>query len=380
MRKYKRPNRKFLVRKKHAIARRKKRVRLGKRKKTVNRNVPMYWRTNDSWLGEQEKRGLLEVDIEGRKLVILLPASMNFSSNFDETSIVLEAIRRFTRTSLTPKTSITLGRVDFTNLRKISTSAALVLTAELSRWEDFNDRKLVSRLEEWDDRIAKQLSQLGFFDLFEMAVSPEVEAPYIPSRSLVRYIKAKCDDPDAFLDLESEIQGMIGDAVQKWMFLHLGITEAITNVSHHAYPDLLKTKDRDKNWYLTGSYDSQSQRLKIVFYDQGVGIPGSLPASKIKEQVASFVANQGLATGRKDAMLIEAAMEISRTRTGNKDQGKGLNDLVEFAKQRGNGYLSILSSYGLYKVTVDNGKVSGFRYAFDNRIMGTLIIWSTNAT
>jgi len=164
------------------------------------------------------------------------------------------------------------------------------------------------------------------------------------------------------------------------MFLHMGLTEAITNVSHHAYPEYTKTKDRDKNWYLTGSYDTSTDRLKIVFYDQGIGIPEALPASRIGEQVAEFIANQGLASGRKDSMLIEAAMEIARTSTGQEDRGKGLNDLVEFAKQRQNGYISILSNYGLFKIVVTNGKVSSSTFAFKNKVPGTLIIWSTMPT
>lgn len=363
-----------------AIIRRVRRVKLG-RKNTVRSMLLPYWKSNNHWLAEKSGKGHLDYEISGKDIAILLPEKMNFSSEFDKTAVTLEAIRRFTKTARTPKTSVTLSGVNFSNLRKVSTSAALALTAELCRWEDFIGQKLVASLEEWDPDVADQLNQLGFFDLFELANAPETthSSAAHGSRLLVRYIKAKCDDPDAFLDLEEEIKKLIGEVVEKWMFLHMGITEAITNVSHHAYPNITKTKRRDRNWYLTGSYDPDLRQLKIVFYDQGIGIPESLPASKIREKVAVFMADYGLATGRKDAILIRAAMEIARTSTGDDDRGKGLNDLVEFARQRQNGYLSILSNYGLYKITVTDGVVSDYTYAFRNRVLGTLIIWTTSA-
>ena len=50
--------------------------------------------------------------------------------------------------------------------------------------------------------------------------------------------------------------------------------------------------------------------------------------------------------------------------------------MLEFIRQRGNGYLSILSSKGLYKLTINNGKEIVKSEHFEYPICGTLIIWS----
>lgn len=68
-------------------------------------------------------------------------------------------------------------------------------------------------------------------------------------------------------------------------------------------------------------------------------------------------------------------MELDRTSTKKSDRGKGLQDMLEFIRQRGDGYLSILSLRGLYKLSVSNGKEVVKSEHFDNPIYGTLIIW-----
>jgi hypothetical protein len=74
-------------------------------------------------------------------------------------------------------------------------------------------------------------------------------------------------------------------------------------------------------------------------------------------------------------VMLRAAVELKRTRTLESDRGNGLQDLLEFIRQRNDGYLSILSQKGLYKFSLDGGvesvKSQGLRWP----ICGTLIIW-----
>jgi hypothetical protein len=83
-----------------------------------------------------------------------------------------------------------------------------------------------------------------------------------------------------------------------------------------------------------------------------------------------------IAERKRDEVLLSAAVQISRTRTGAPDRGRGLQDLLEFIRQRQEGYLSILSLRGLYKFTVNNGIETTKSEHFNNPIQGTLIIWS----
>ncbi|MGC6744878.1 hypothetical protein ACP0HM_10080 [Escherichia coli] len=55
--------------------------------------------------------------------------------------------------------------------------------------------------------------------------------------------------------------------------------------------------------------------------------------------------------------MLKAAVEIKRSSTGEEDRGKGLQDLLEFIKQRGEGYLSIMSGKGLYKYSQHDKKI-----------------------
>ncbi|HGO5005197.1 TPA: hypothetical protein MDU37_003311, partial [Klebsiella pneumoniae] len=177
--------------------------------------------------------------------------------------------------------------------------------------------------------------------------------------------------------LKREIKRIVGEDLGKWTFLYSGLSEAITNVVHHAYPDNKGYHEDDKQWYLTASYDGENRIIKVVFYDQGITIPGSLPESKIHEKVLSYLSKLPLAERKRDEQLLKAAVEIKRSSTGEIDRGKGLQDLLEFIKQRGEGYLSIMSGKGLYKYSQQNNKTEVKSVSFTLPVCGTLIVWST---
>ncbi len=90
-----------------------------------------------------------------------------------------------------------------------------------------------------------------------------------------------------------------------------------------------------------------------------------------------YLSRLKIAERANDAALLRAAMGIDRTSTGDIDRGKGLADMQEFIKQRKNGYLSILSKYGLFKYSNDNGTETTKSETLESPILGTLIIWKT---
>ncbi|TQF72571.1 hypothetical protein [Pseudoalteromonas luteoviolacea] len=321
------------------------------------------------------------------KVIVILPEKMNFNKDYDTTAIYINIISEFVKIKQIAKRNYPrdipeLCGVNFDKLREISTSAALVLTSEISNWEDSIRKKLKPDVSNWDENILLQFEQLGFFDLFDNKPINNTEVNLLggqelpAGKSFVRYIKGVCGEKGHIRQLKEEIRGLVGEGINKWTFLHSGLDEAITNVSHHAYPDGFEPRSPNKSWYLTGSYNKKTGELKIAFYDQGVGIPNTLPTSKIKEKLLDYLSVIDVADRKKDATLLKAAMEIQRTSTGKTDRGKGLHDLLEFIKQRESGHLSILSSRGLYKFTIDNGKESTKVETFLTPINGTLIIWN----
>ncbi|OZS41361.1 hypothetical protein ASV53_24155, partial [Photobacterium sanguinicancri] len=223
-------------------------------------------------------------------------------------------------------------------------------------------------------------SELGFFDLFDnKPKKPKLINVKEPDVNYVNYLKGKCGDSEKTRTLKEALLKLVDTKqIKKWTFLHSGLTEAITNVSHHAYPDSGHYKSCDKNWYLTGSFNKSTRRMKIVFYDQGIGIPKSLPASEIFEKVLSYISKLPLKGSDRwqDEVLLRAAVEMDRTSTYDTDRGKGLQDFQVFIDQLGSGSLSIISQKGLYKYTVKNDVSTIKTVNFKRPVYGTLIIWS----
>lgn len=330
----------------------------------------------ERWLDSLVEKGLNAQIVRGRRVDIFLPAKMNFSDKYDETILYVTAIRKLAKAFANHNGCYRIGHVHFDALKQISTSAALVLTAELSLWQDQLPGHLTPKLDTWTPEILVRFRELGFFDLFGHS---KLNLPSNDDNArvrVVRYIKGSCQNKSH--DLKSKMLDIVGrEKIAKWPILSGGLDEAITNVGHHAYPEGHPIADHDKNWYLTGAFDTKTNEMKVVFYDQGVGIPGSLPASKHWEKITRLLSEWNVPLGQRlhHSILIKGAMEHSRTRTDSENRGKGLQDLLEFIRERGAGYLSILSGHGLCKYSIENGKERMKTEHFSSPVMGTLIVW-----
>lgn len=329
------------------------------------------------WINSYINKGL-NVEFQKNRVTIILPERLNFYHDYESTVLHLNAIRKLITNKSSSYKIYKLGKVKFDYLKSVSTSASLVLTAELSKWDDATKYNLIPDIKNWSPDILIHFNELGFFDLFKNKPSniDQFENNALHhNRRIIRYTKGRCGDNEQTRVLKTNITRIVGDEIKKWMFLHSGLSEAIINVTHHAYPEKYGFSEIDRNWYYTASYDTVQKELKIVFYDQGIGIPKSLPASDVWERILDFLSIFPIADRKKDEVLLRAAVELDRTSTKDSDRGKGLQDLMEFIRQRGDGYLSILSLKGLYKLEIQNGIESVKSKRFDYPVCGTLIIW-----
>jgi hypothetical protein len=317
----------------------------------------------------------LNIELKNQnKLTIHLPSKMNFSTDYENTASYLSTIRKLCQKNKQFHGAYKLTYVNFDNLKSISTSAALVLTAELSRWEYSIRKNLKPRTENWDPEILRKFTQLGFFKIFGCNDKTNIDRHTSTEINLIEYIKGIKGEKDKARELGERLRLILDVEISKWAFLHSGLTEAIINVGHHAYPSTKLTKE-EKVWFMGGAFNRSTKELKVTFYDQGIGIPRSLPASELWERVLGFLDKLPIFERKRDEIMLKAAMEIDRSRTGEADRGKGLQDLLEFVKQRSNGYLSILSAKGLYKFTMKDGAPNIKTVNFSEPILGTLIIW-----
>lgn len=335
---------------------------------------------------EKEKKSGLKCvhSKDNKKAVILhLPENLDLNENKDKTLqyiyVISELIKYRYKNGgrMLPKKSYNLVSVNFNCLQNLSTPAALVLTAELCNWEDTLDKKLRPETKKWRPEIYSQLHDLGFFDLFiNQYVKVKSNSNVVSDTKLVRYIKGFCGDEGKIREFREGIKKLVGSQIEKWTFLASGLDEAITNVFHHAYPDDWEGRTKKKAWYMTGSFNEKTKELKVIFYDQGITIPVSLPASKWKENIYKLLEGKvGLDEKWNQAQLLKAAVDYGRTRTGDEDRGKGLGDLLVFIKKRESGMLSILSGKGHYCFTVAKGEESITTATSNYPLPGTLIIW-----
>lgn len=346
-------------------------------------SVEEYKEVNE-YIDCQCKKGLSLLHQDNRKnaVIIYLPEVMDFEDNYDITMIHINAISALVSLinrnggRILPRGAYNLASVNFDSLKSISTEAALVLTAEISNWEDSVRNKLRPIIKKWDDAVYSQLHDLGFFDLFtnKPDKKPKVNSE-ASDKKLVRYQKGICNLKGTAQTLKKNIHGIVGSKIDTWTFLHSGLDEAITNVIHHAYPEGCEVRPKEKSWYLTASYSKANKELKVAFFDQGVGIPNTLSTSKLKEKIKYYVSKFSQSKQTLDETMLEAAIEVGRSRTEEPDRGNGLPDLLEFIRQRKNGELNIYSAFGRYRFTALDGKESKKPSRLSLSMQGTLIVW-----
>jgi hypothetical protein len=298
---------------------------------------------------------------------INFPKMFNFSQNYDESARAIIAIRKI----LSLKNArYKLKSIKLDLINEISTSASLVLTAEIDKWNKAVGRKLIPETDKWQSNVKQHMTKLGFFELCRFNNTDYSDNQESAPLEIVKFLKGACKDVDKAKLLREKIEELVGSRIKRPP-LFQALSEAITNVTHHAYPEKQKN---NKFWYMTASFCSTKRELKVAFYDQGIGIPSSLPKSSLWERAKSFMNNHDLFNDHPS--LIKAAVEMGRTKTDESNRGKGLQDLLDFIKQYGDGYMSILSQRGLYKFECKNRKSYIKKESLNYPIMGTLIIWS----
>ena len=315
-------------------------------------------------------RGELKAAMDGGNVTIEMPDKLDFHKHYEESIAPILAIREILNARHARYKTARLKYIDFDPIKSMSTSASLVLAAELDIWNRSRMVRVQANPGGWDETIMRQFCELGFFELLGIKKPTGVVVPPA-EKEIIKYFVGGPDDVNMAKDLRMKIEELVGASVKKHE-LFQGLSEAITNVSQHAYPG----KNLHRYWWMTASFKRSTNQLKVVFYDRGVTIPASLPRSGLWEHARNFISMNGLLFN-DDAHLIKAAMEMGRSGTLKAHRGKGLQDLLEFIKSYGKGFLSILSGNGTYKYSLEKEETTHIA-RLQNRMPGTLIVWSVN--
>jgi hypothetical protein len=217
----------------------------------------------------------------------------------------------------------------------------------------------------------------GFFDVLGVKASLDAAPKVFP----LEYIKVQSGtqaDGRLAVELRRALFGPREELLpkdKKGSFFRC-LTEAMTNVAQHAYPDdwdVGSIKVIKKGWWMLGHINKLRKELKIMIVDQGIGIPRSLPRTH-KDILPTLLAALQLEVS--DGAMIEAAMEVGRSRMGQTHRGKGLNDLKQIIDLCRDGTLRILSKKGEYVYRVRDGRSVSLARGHDVSLNGTLVEWT----
>lgn len=297
------------------------------------------------------------------KLGINIPRILSFDENLYETLVFFNKIREI---SDNKKRLF----INMQYLTYITPEAALVLVSELDRLCTLHKTKIgVYDFNKWNNEIKNIFNDIGMYDFLNIKLSRKEKRYIIPSNnSNIIYLKFKSGtsgNEARKLQIVNEMESLINEnSISGKKTLKVGITEAILNTHHHAYPDdfINNSIYKLKKWWLLGYVNINDNNIKIIIYDQGKTIPKTLDLKKY------FILN------KNDAEKIRIAVETSESSTKLENRGKGLKSIKKYAKKSDDGELVIISGKGYYKYTKNNDNIES-KLLGDN-LKGTLISWN----
>jgi hypothetical protein len=218
------------------------------------------------------------------------------------------------------------------------------------------------------DKACQVLKQIGFLDCIgyddDAAITPceeDVVHWHATSGS-----GAEGEKYDAVVQdyLRNRIPGQFDSALFK------GVSEAMTNVSQHAYLDFLEPeRQREyKPWWMFSQI--KDDVLTVVFCDLGVGIPRTLPIrySALKARLLTAATGKG-----RDGKAIDLAIKESMSRTNKAHRGRGLGQITSSIIGCEGGKVIIFSNKGYYERS--NGSDLPTFGSITKSIGGTIISW-----
>lgn len=305
------------------------------------------------------------------------PNVLSIKRNFQSTISFFRSIKSLSEDLRCSQTHLKSSNFEFVldDLEEISVSCALIFAAELDRLRRICGFKFVYTGDITADTQAMQLLEnIGFFSMLQIDASLKLQADVEQTKTLIPLISGTRNEPDKIEQIESQLQSLF-DNFQTSQFLYEAISEAITNVRHHAYTNKfeLEFKPPGKRWWSTACLDNGHNLIRIFVYDQGHGIPRTIPISGLAEHISKYLKIASLGILKNDAQLLEAALEYGRSRTEESYRGKGFHDMVQAVTQESNASMRVLSGGAEVTIASNNAIESTNR---DTHIGGTLIEWS----
>ncbi len=264
------------------------------------------------------------------------------------------------------------AHVDFSRTRRMMPCGTLLFLAELERMRRFFPGRDMFSCNYPANRVVEQvLQQVGLLDLLAKKAR-QVASDFDETVRHWRYATGNAVEGAKVEPLVDSLEGRLTPALTQGLFV--GLTEAMTNCSHHAYiadrGDGLDKTSQHRWWMFSQEKDGL---LSVCFCDLGIGIPKSVAQSGLWDRsIISKIFDLLGFTSETESRLIRAALELNRTRTSQPHRGKGLPQILDVVRTVESGFLRIHSNRGMYSF---QNQVESM-IDFSGSIRGTLIQWN----
>ncbi len=259
----------------------------------------------------------------------------------------------------------------FSKCRKIGSSAALILAAEIFRCRylrRFRNKKSVHGEYPNDPEVLSLLLKLGFFESIEVG-APNAQIV----EDLDRYVKIQ-----SFTRVDAALAYKVSTSLMS-AFPHLGrdsqkkmqgaIVEALGNAFEHAFDKKPPFPVLGSRAWVGAIVKPNGKQFTLMVFDQGAGIPATLEPNILERLQSLGFMRSG---GGHDSVRIEAATHLRRTSTRQQGRGKGFETMKRFVDSCDDGELRVFSNKGCYLYR------PGGDTTFDDTMQtlgGTLVLW-----
>ena len=265
-------------------------------------------------------------------------------------------------------------RIDFRQTVKCYSDGTLLFYAELQRILKRNPRSITC-IPPRNSVVGQVLCHLGI--LKQLGYTK-----HIPSTrdDVVNWQTFSGVMADATQGVGQAIDNLSGISREQIQNLFRSVTEALTNVTQHAYMEMRMDgsgNPSDAGWWMF--VREQPTELLVNFCDLGVGVPYSVPKLEkhqnwLQARLSTVLAAVGV-HNHQDGETIQVTVAEKRSRFNATHRGNGFGNMLESIAIADSGLLTIQSNRGSYTYRRAAGVETHESRNYDDSIYGTVVGW-----
>lgn len=252
--------------------------------------------------------------------------------------------------------------IDFSDIRRLYPCGLLLLMGLITEWLNQHPGRLKAKYPK-DDLAEQMLQHVNVLQSLGLPARKQVTHNDVNRWHYLSGSNVDTGPFDGFMKQVTELAGADAQAG-----LYECISEAITNVKHHAYHDRA-----GEGWWAFCTVSDR--KIFVAVRDRGATIPATLLEKQTGEDLLKLRKLRGKAA---DPELIASAVG-GRTRTRLPHRGKGLREMYAFTRRSASSELGIYSRNGYFQYIPKRQRpeASGM---IDQAVKGTLLIWMISLT